>query len=128
MPYYTYESLLNQGERFEFKQSINDEPFTLHPETGEPIKKIIVAGMAIRLPGLKRSTSVNKSSPAATACGCASNAALAKAMYANSNLKTTPHYGERSKQRSLQSPNHSHSHSHSHHGAHGGRGCTGHKH
>ena len=34
MPYYTYESLLNQGERFEFKQSINDEPFTLHPGDG----------------------------------------------------------------------------------------------
>ena len=67
MPYYTYESLVNEGLRFEFQQSIHDDPLTCHPESGEPIKKIITA-VAIRKSGLKRSTVVNKLSPAATAC------------------------------------------------------------
>ena len=39
MPYYTYESLVNEGLRFEFQQSIHDDPLTCHPESGEPIKK-----------------------------------------------------------------------------------------
>ncbi len=116
MPSYTYESLLHTGERFEFKQYIHDKPFTQHPQTGEPVKRIIVAGMAIHLPGLKRSTSVNKLSPAATACGCASNAALAEAMYANS--KTSPRYGERSNKPGKQITAHGNPHNH-----HGGNGC-----
>ena len=91
MPYYTYESLVNEGLRFEFQQSIHDDPLTCHPESGEPIKKIIVAGAAIRIPGLKRSTVVNKLSPAATACGCASNAALAASVLEHSS--NTPKYG-----------------------------------
>jgi hypothetical protein len=127
MPYYTYESLNNPGERFEFKQSINDEPFTRHPETDEPIKRIIVPGAAICLPGLKRSTVVNKLSPAATACGCASNAALAQAMYANS--RTTPRYGERSGKLSVSGAGHVGQHAgHSHSHSHGGHRCSGHKH
>ena len=37
MPYYTYESLVNKGLRFEIKQSIHDATIGNHPESGEPI-------------------------------------------------------------------------------------------
>ncbi len=106
MPYYVYESLTNQGSRFEFEQSIHDARLTHHPESGEPIKKIIVAGTAIRIPGLKRSTVVNKLSPAATACGCASNAALAATVLPNSSI--TPRYGEQQSTRSVRGSGHKH--------------------
>ena len=109
MPYYTYESLDNKGLRFEIKQSIHDAPMEYHPESGEPIKKIITAA-AIRLTGLKRSAVVNKLSPAATACGCASNAALAASVLEHSS--NTPKYGNH-KANLLKNQISHHSHSHS---------------
>ncbi len=109
MPYYTYESLVNEGLRFEFQQSIHDDPLTCHPESGEPIKKIITA-VAIRKSGLKRSTVVNKLSPAATACGCASNASLAAAVLSKRHF-TPPYLGQR-ENRSMKGKSHL---SHSHH-------------
>ena len=45
MPYYTYESLVNKGLRFEIKQSIHDAPMEHHPESREPIKKIITLSL-----------------------------------------------------------------------------------
>ena len=109
MPYYTYESLVNKGLRFEIKQSIHDAPMEHHPESREPIKKIITAA-AIRLPGLKRSTVVNKLSPAATACGCASNAALAASVVGKRS--GTPKYGyQKANLMKKQISHHSHSHS-----------------
>ena len=109
MPYYTYESLVNKGLRFEIKQSIHDTPMEHHPESGEPIKKIITAA-AIRLPGLKRSSVVNKLSPAATACGCASNAALAASVL--EKRSGTPKYGyQKTNLLTKQISHHSHSHS-----------------
>ena len=109
MPYYTYESLVNKGLRFEIKQSTHDAPMEHHPESREPIKKIITAA-AIRLPGLKRSTVVNKLSPAATACGCASNAALAASVLEKHS--GTPKYGyQKANLLKKQISHHSHSHS-----------------
>lgn len=88
MPNYVYQSLSN-GKRFEFRQSINEPALSRHPQTGEPLKRVVQVP-AIRIQGLRRSTVVDKLSPAATACGCASNAALAKKMYAGS--RNTPIY------------------------------------
>lgn len=121
MPYYVYETLGAEKERFEFKQSIHDEVFQFHPDTGVPIRKIIVAGAGIRTVGLKRSTVVNKLSPAATACGCASNAALAQQMYANS--RETPMYGSEKSKRKIKDLKVKAGPSHSH-----GGGCCGHSH
>ena len=46
MPSYIYEtSPAKKGakpRRFEIKQSIKDAAFTKHPETGEPIKRVVV--------------------------------------------------------------------------------------
>ena len=89
MPTYVYE-LLTSGARFEVRQRLDEPALTVHPETGEAVRRVVQAP-AIHLRGLPRSTRVDKSSPAATACGCASNAALARQMYANS--RNTPVYG-----------------------------------
>lgn len=48
MPTYVYKNLEN-GEIYEFKQSMRDAPFTHHPETGVPVKRVLSApGIAFR--------------------------------------------------------------------------------
>lgn len=75
MPTYVYETIPADSEttprRFEVIQKMSDEPLATDPETGLPVKRLISGGVGIKLKGLKRSTQVNKLSPAATACGCA---------------------------------------------------------
>ena len=75
MPTYTYETIPSKAEdkprRFEVFQSMSDPQLTEDPVTGEPVRMIITGGSAIRLGVLRRSTVVDKKSPAATACGCA---------------------------------------------------------
>ena len=74
MPTYVYETIpidsTVEPRRFEVFQSMIDEPLQTDPTTGEPVRKIITGGIGLRVPGLKRSTVVDKKSPAATACGC----------------------------------------------------------
>lgn len=70
MPVYVYETL-DGSKQYEFVQKMSESAFTCHPETGESIRKIIVPGAAVKIQGLKRGAKVNKRSPAATACGCA---------------------------------------------------------
>jgi hypothetical protein len=46
MPIYVYEFIREDGqpgEQFELVQSIKDPPLTQHPETGEPIQRVIQA-------------------------------------------------------------------------------------
>ena len=50
---------------------MSDESLTNDPVTGQPVRKIITGGIGIKLGVLKRSTVVDKKSPEATACGCA---------------------------------------------------------
>ena len=75
MPTYTYETMpRDPGEeprRFEVFQRMNDDALTHDPETGLPVRRIITGGIGLKLGVLKRSTVVDKKSPAATACGCA---------------------------------------------------------
>jgi len=40
MPIYVYKGL-ESGDYFEVEQSIHDDPLTHHPETGEPVKRVI---------------------------------------------------------------------------------------
>lgn len=42
MPRYVYQGL-ESGHQYEFEQSFHDEAYTHHPETGEPIKRLIFA-------------------------------------------------------------------------------------
>ena len=51
MPFYEYEVILENGEageRFEVMQKMSDPPLTHHPETGEPVRRVISAP---RIPG-----------------------------------------------------------------------------
>ena len=48
MPIYEYEVILEDGEpgmRFEVRQSMSDEPLTHHPQTGQPVRRVISAPM-----------------------------------------------------------------------------------
>lgn len=45
MPTYVYEVINedgSRGERFEVIQAMTDDPLTEHPETGEPVERLIV--------------------------------------------------------------------------------------
>jgi predicted nucleic acid-binding Zn ribbon protein len=68
MTTYVYESITAKaGEKpryFEIKQSLNDEPLTTHPETGEPIRRVVLGGF-----GTLSSKPAKSSSGAG--CGCA---------------------------------------------------------
>jgi len=50
---------------------MSDEFLNEDPVTGQPVHKIITGGIGIKSGALKRSRVINKKSPAATACGCA---------------------------------------------------------
>ena len=51
MPVYIYETVPqkedNQPARFAVYQSIHAEPLNIHPETGIPIRRIIIGGVFI---------------------------------------------------------------------------------
>jgi len=75
MPTYVYETITVDStatpRRFEIVQRMTDDALTEDPATGEPVRKIITGGIGLKLGVLRRSTVVDKKSPAATACGCA---------------------------------------------------------
>ncbi len=75
MPTYVYETIpensTEEPRRFEVFQSMQDDALTHDPESGKPVRRIITGGIGLKLGVLKRSTVVDKKSPAATACGCA---------------------------------------------------------
>jgi predicted nucleic acid-binding Zn ribbon protein len=75
MTTYVYETTSSKpGEKpryFEFKQSMNDAPLTKHPETGEPIRRVVLGGFGV----LSSGTSASQSSPpggscCGPSCGC----------------------------------------------------------
>ena len=75
MPTYVYETIPanpnDEPRRFEVFQRMTDTALTHDPDSGEPVRKIITGGIGVKLGVLRRSTVVDKKSPAATACGCA---------------------------------------------------------
>lgn len=75
MPTYVYETIPGNPDeeprRFEVFQRMSDDALTHDPDSGEPVRRIITGGIGLKLGVLKRSTVVDKNSPAATACGCA---------------------------------------------------------
>ncbi len=75
MPTYVYEIIPSDSRqaprRIEITRRMSDPVLSEDPDTGESVKLIISGGNGIKLEGLKRSTVVDKTSAAATACGCA---------------------------------------------------------
>ena len=48
MPTYVYESIPADGgapERFEVVQGMSEEPLAVHPQTGEPVRRVITGGL-----------------------------------------------------------------------------------
>jgi predicted nucleic acid-binding Zn ribbon protein len=48
MTTYVYQTIPTDGcapQTFEFRQSIKDAPLTHHPQTGEPIRRVISGGL-----------------------------------------------------------------------------------
>lgn len=49
MPTYVYETIPSRAgqkiKRFEIWQSMKDAPLKTHPETGEPVRRIIIGGI-----------------------------------------------------------------------------------
>ena len=77
MPTYTYQVISSDGrggERFEVPQGMRDDPLTVHPRTGEPVRRVITGGAGVMGKPVRRSTVVNKSLAAATPCGCSRQA------------------------------------------------------
>ncbi|HWA25884.1 MAG TPA: zinc ribbon domain-containing protein [Lacunisphaera sp.] len=71
MATYVYETIPRQAgdpsRRFEVVQSMKDAPLTRHPDTGEPVRRVISGGFGYM------EKAGTKSAPAAAACapGCA---------------------------------------------------------
>lgn len=68
MTTYVYESIpSNPGEKpryFEIRQSMTEAALTRHPETGEPIRRVVLGGFGVL-------SSKPAGSPTGSSCGCA---------------------------------------------------------
>lgn len=69
MTTYVYETIpQNKGDEvkfFEIRQSMSDAPLTKHPETGEPIRRVILGGF-----GLLKKDNAASASNCRPGCGC----------------------------------------------------------
>lgn len=67
MPTYLYETIpascCEEPKHYEIQQSMTDAALTHHPETGEPIKRIILGGYGVMTPGAA-------GKPSEGGCGC----------------------------------------------------------
>ncbi|MBE7499380.1 MAG: zinc ribbon domain-containing protein [Verrucomicrobiales bacterium] len=75
MTTYVYETIPSKPAEkpryFEIKQAMNDQPLTKHPETGQPIRRVVLGGFGVLSSG--RSSGASPSSGASCcgpACGC----------------------------------------------------------
>ena len=92
MPTYTYQVITSngrRGDRFEVVQGMRDEPLTVHPQTGEPVRRVITGGTGVLGQPVRRSTVVDKSLAAATPCGCSTTALRELTRPANRAPRTT---------------------------------------
>jgi putative FmdB family regulatory protein len=69
MPVYTYET--PSGSRFELRQSMRDTPLATHPETGEPVRRVITGGMGFFT--ARAAKPLSKPTPKAAAAPAPSN-------------------------------------------------------
>lgn len=75
MTTYAYETIPAQpGEKpsyHEIKQSMSDAPLTKHPETGEPIRRVVLGGFGLLSSGkAARRTSSSGRPCCGPSCGC----------------------------------------------------------
>lgn len=76
MATYVYETIPQAGgelpRRFEVKQSMKEAALTRHPETGEPVRRIISGGAGLMGVGSVSSTS-GRNGGCGSGCGCHSH-------------------------------------------------------
>ncbi len=69
MATYIYETILRKSgakpKKFEVQQSMNDAPLTKHPETGEPVRRVIAGGY-----GFIAQKAAPPPGPCGSQCGC----------------------------------------------------------
>ncbi|MFO1500062.1 MAG: zinc ribbon domain-containing protein [Verrucomicrobiota bacterium] len=74
MPTYVYETIPSKRSTkpryFEFKQSMNDSPLTNHPETGEPIRRVVLGGFGVLSSKPSSSNTGSSGSSCGPGCGC----------------------------------------------------------
>ncbi len=70
---YLYETIpasdLDQPTRFEIKQSIHEKALDKHPETGEPVRRVIVGGIGL-ITSKSATPEPRTAPPARTGGGC----------------------------------------------------------
>ena len=73
MATYTYETVpqndLEKPRRFEVKQSMKENALTHHPDTGEPVRRVITGGAGLMGVGTSSAAAASGSS-CGTGCGC----------------------------------------------------------
>jgi predicted nucleic acid-binding Zn ribbon protein len=71
MTTYVYETIPGKSDEkpryFEFKQSMSDAPYANHPETGEPIRRVVLGGFGVLSSKPATGTSGSSCGPS---CGC----------------------------------------------------------
>lgn len=75
MATYVYETIPRQEgdvpRRFEIVQSMKDTPLTQHPETGEPVRRVISGGFGfMEKAGPKAASSGPAPAPCSPGCAC----------------------------------------------------------
>ena len=70
MPTYVYETLGKRPKRYEIRQGIKDAPLTCHPETGEPIKRVLAGGSGIITRGKNSNNTAPCGAPPSVARHC----------------------------------------------------------
>ena len=75
MPIYTYETIPRdpgaEPVRFELRQSMRDDPLKEHPETGEPVRRVITGGYGI-MGSSRTSGGTTGAGGHGSSCGCGS--------------------------------------------------------
>lgn len=73
MATYVYETIPRQpGEmpqRFEVVQSMKDAPLQWHPDTGEPVRRVITGGYGLMRVG-EKTLAATSAAPCAPGCAC----------------------------------------------------------
>lgn len=74
MTTYVYETIPSKpGEKpsyFEIKQNMKAAPLKKHPETGEPIRRVVLGGFGVLSSGKSGSDSSSGSTCCGPSCGC----------------------------------------------------------
>lgn len=72
MPIYVYETTDTSKpiRRFEMKQSMNDEPLSADPETGEAVRRVISGGLGVHVAGSSTGPSVGSVGSHGCGPGC----------------------------------------------------------